>query len=590
MGHDKQRTRGQLGIVTASSIAIALGLAPGALANESQNGAPMVILNPGGGTAADGSDGLQVVLNGNTDWDGTANASDSVPEDGSDQVYAFDMSHWCCGGVGPMLNIGGQLVGEAGAASNESAPSWDSVTLVSSSGSAVSVPAAQNPQPALPADLPSAPTGTGSALFRYTTIQGGLTYTMERTATYTAGDPFWTDEYVFTIPAGNAAPVKFYLGGDAAVGNSDGNAFGLMVTQPRRVIYEVSNPTGIQLGFSETSGGGAFDHWFAGHYSDPYNDIDAGNNLDDSIDGTTHDDGIDIQWTLGSTPGTYTRSLRRIVTKAEPNVSASFAASEITAGASTDLSFVLVNTNAAQETGLGFTAALPSGMTVAGTGSTTCSGALTASAGDGSITLNSTTLAGAASCIVTVPVTAGQPGTYTLPFADITTTGTLKAQAGSAVLAVTGDPVPLPTPQPGPAPTAAPTTAPLQQVPVVVTPLAAPTTAVATGPGVSGLTRVVSRLQFDRAGRYTFIYEDSRTGKRIPMRRSSAIGYRELRRTYSAPVLRNTRPGRRLVIRAYLDPRRAKAAGNALRLRIILRESSGTLSEVSLGPDGRLSR
>lgn len=49
-----------------------------------------------------------------------------------------------------------------------------------------------------------------------------------------------------------------------------------------------------------------------GNFQDPYEGIRAGNDLPDTIDSadTTHDAGIQIQWTYGSTPGEYSRTMR----------------------------------------------------------------------------------------------------------------------------------------------------------------------------------------------------------------------------------------------------------------------------------------
>lgn len=119
--------------------------------------------------------------------------------------------------------------------------------------------------------------------------------------------------------------------------------------------------------------------------------------------------------------------------------------------------------------------------------------------------------------------------------------------------------------------------------------LRAPTTRTATTPALRGTTRRVHRLQFDEVGKYTFIYTNSRTGKRVAQRAGTAIGYRVLDRDCSAPVLDNSKAGRRLVLRSYMNPAAVRRAGDNLSLRIVLRRPDGTLADVAVGTDGTVS-
>ena len=73
----------------------ALLLPSSALAIESQHGADMVVINPGGGVLTDGSDGLQSVFNGYRGYKPTG-PSQAVPRTGSDQQFFARTGQWCC--------------------------------------------------------------------------------------------------------------------------------------------------------------------------------------------------------------------------------------------------------------------------------------------------------------------------------------------------------------------------------------------------------------------------------------------------------------------------------------------------------------
>lgn len=430
-------------IVAVVTMAWALA-AVNAFAAESQVGANMVVINPGGGRASNGSDGLQSVFNGMTGYK-PSTATFGVATPGADTQFFGGKGQWQIingasrGGSGPVLNIGGTAYGESGAAAYATPSAdanWSSITIVSTSGSAVSVPVGTT-------TLPSSPTGDGSAVIRYTVTTGGRTYTVERTITYLYPNSYFTDSYAFTIPDGNTAAVKFYLGGDAAPGDTD-SGDGLMVLTPRRSLFEVNSATTMYVGYSEVPDATAFDHWFVGTYNLPYSAIKGGTDLSDVVDGNDgHDAGMQIQWSLGSTPGTFSRALTVGANFQQVQIASRITKTEIEASATTSIEFQLVNLltaldTSADRTGLGFAYTLPTDLVVAGGLTSSCDGTLTNTAT--TITVTGIALAGnGGNCTVVVPVEAPN-GTYTIRDQSITASGGLATGYSVSSLVVHGPP------------------------------------------------------------------------------------------------------------------------------------------------------
>ncbi len=554
-----------------------LALAPPALADESQNGTDMVVINPGGGRLVNGSDGLQSVINGTLGFRpaGAPQPAFSVSATGSDQHFFANTGQWCCGGVGPQLNIGGTLIGESGASRNLNAQSWGatgSVQILETTGSAVRTAAGST-------TLPSTPTGDGTARIRYTTVQGGLTYEMERSIAYEYPNPYYNESYAFTIPAGNAAPVKFYIGGDAAPGDDD-DGRGVTVTSPRRVAYEVNENSGIFVAYGEIEGSTPFSHWFVGHYGAPYATINAGGDLADTADTASHDAGIDVQWTLPSTPGTYTRSMQTIVNFQTTGVTAGFPTTSVAAGQSTPLEFQIVNTLFTSATGLGFSLALPAGLTVAGAPTNSCGGTAAASIGATSVSLSGAAVSAAGNCTLSVPVT-GAAAAYTVNEQNMVVSGGLTKGFGSSTLTVAASATPPPAP-------ASPAPAPAPAAPGPASFLSPLEAGVGTGAGNRGRTRTVARVELEDTGRYTFIYTNRDTGKRLTQLPGSALGKRTLAKRASAPVLRNQTAGRRIVLRTYFAKKTLGTDASDIVIRVVRKAPDGTLSEVTLDSQGRL--
>lgn len=147
--------------------------------------------------------------------------------------------------------------------------------------------------------------GSGSFTSDLTAIVDGLTYVVHLTAKYTAPNSYFTQTYTVDIPAGNTKQVRLYTGYDTYLSGGDAGAG----------FYNVGPP--IQVGVTKdviealqyVSGPA-----WAGYASRQYRQITGstggwgqgyGTDYPDSIDpDPTTDNGIGVNWSFGSTPGT----------------------------------------------------------------------------------------------------------------------------------------------------------------------------------------------------------------------------------------------------------------------------------------------
>jgi MYXO-CTERM domain-containing protein len=301
-----KKIMGGLALAAVSAMVVA---AP-SYAAGSQGGAATVVLNPGGARLANGSDGIVVIINGLADGagitldDGNDNTSNmSVSADGSDQVYFAQVPQWCCSGVAPVLNIGGTAIGEAQAVAS-SGTSWDSITVVSTSG-AKELIANGSTDP-----ISSDDTGNATAEILYSVVVGGRTYTVNREISYTYPNTYYDEVWTVTIPSGNTAEVDFYLGGDAAPGGTDSGSSEVVTIDGKLHLREKNLDSGQYISYQQTAAASAWTHYFVGVYDLPYDAVLAGTDLDDSVLETGHDAGIQIQWSLGTAAGSYERQMR----------------------------------------------------------------------------------------------------------------------------------------------------------------------------------------------------------------------------------------------------------------------------------------
>jgi hypothetical protein len=404
--------------VAATALSVALGQSP-ALAYDDDHGIQQVVLNPGGGEATGGSDGLRIVLNQNP-----GDVDETVP--GSDQLYFAGTYQYCCGGVGPVLNVGGTPFGEAGASDYDEHDSWTTVSVVSTSGAVVRGVAG------------AATTGNGSAHLRYTADKGGRTYTVDRTVSYTYPNDYYTDSYAFTIPASNTDVVKFYKGGDTAPG-SDDTGYGIMLTDPVRSVISLNPDSHIQVGQREIAGNKPFDGAVSESYSAPYSTVTSGGDLGFSVTTASHDAGFMTQWNLGSTPGTQTWAQETFVNTQGASLTAAFRSATVAAGTSSLLDLNVVNTFLTPVNPIGYTFTLPSGLAVAtGAGTNGCGGTLSAVPGSRTITLSGGTVGAAANCLTSVRVVAASGGSYAIGASAATGLVGLANGVGSSGITVSG--------------------------------------------------------------------------------------------------------------------------------------------------------
>ena len=151
----------------------------------------------------------------------------------------------------------------------------------------------------------SSTTGSGSFTSALSAVIGGLTYTVHLTTTYTYPSDYFTQSYTVDIPAGNTGTVKLFTPYDTYLGGSDAGPgyfkagpppeVGVAGTDAVEAIRYVSGPA------------------WAGYASENFNNIVFGGNGYGPSFGTNYtnvinadpatDNGIGVNWSLGSTPG-----------------------------------------------------------------------------------------------------------------------------------------------------------------------------------------------------------------------------------------------------------------------------------------------
>ncbi|MFZ9857357.1 MAG: RCC1 domain-containing protein, partial [Roseiflexaceae bacterium] len=348
-----------------------------------------VWINSGGGVQTDGSDGIKLEFNGKYS--------------GGDEIYFANTTQYCCSGVsGVQLNIGGQLYGNAGAASGGSALAFDSLTIGELTGSAINN------------DVADGTTGDGSAVLTYTKDIGGLQYDLIRRIDYTAPNLYYTETFTINIPVGNTAMVKLYKGGDTAPGNSDSGR-ALYLPTPVKSVMSIEPSSGIVLGMREIaaeSNMSTFEGAVAIRYSDPFATVRAGGNLvapDGSSFGalnTTHDVGMYIQYDIGTADGTFTEENETFVAFQAVNLDAAWSSARVSSIGT--LNITLTNQMFGTQSGLGYTFTIPSPLTI-GDVDNGCGDSFNGSVSvvGNVITVSGVDMPELTSCVVTV--TVGRP-------------------------------------------------------------------------------------------------------------------------------------------------------------------------------------
>jgi LPXTG-motif cell wall-anchored protein len=147
----------------------------------------------------------------------------------------------------------------------------------------------------------------------YTKVVDSRTYTVARAITYTHPNNYYDETWTVTIPSGNTAVVKLFVGGDTAPGGSDNGNGKLRTVNGLNLIYSANPDSGQYLGYSESNAGSAWTQYYVGYYATPYQTIAAGGNLDNSVEEGDHDAGLQVQWTFSTAAGSYERTMRTTI-------------------------------------------------------------------------------------------------------------------------------------------------------------------------------------------------------------------------------------------------------------------------------------
>lgn len=101
-----------------------------------------------------------------------------------------------------------------------------------------------------------------------------------------------------------------------------------------------------------------------------------------------------------------------------------------------------------------------------------------------------------------------------------------------------------------------------------------------TTPAAGGL-QISQRFRIDGAGRYTFIYIDPVTGKRVRQLPRSRVGSRTLGKRYSAPVLVTRKSAADVTLVSVFGRTVPVKVRGRMALRIVLKKADGTLVDVT---------
>jgi len=360
-----------------------------------------VTINGGGGLLTDGSDGVQMQFN-------RPNCGESFKFVGKHNYYQDSPSEGC--DVGFSLNIGGtgytSFNGSRSSTALSNQSKFDTLAITNLTGSANTTGATT--------------TGDGSVVMTYVKTISGRRYEVRRTISYTYPNYYYTDVYDITIPAGNTAVVKLYKGGDTAP-NEDDQANDMLLTVPVRNIQSVNDGAGILIGMKEILqpvNMSTFEGAVGIYYNTPYSNVTAGNDIGFQNDPNRHDAGFMIQYTIGSTPGTYREENYTYAGFQKVNLEASWGTTlPIDVGDTTTLNLTMANAFLSSKTTLGYTFTLPANL-VLGATTNNCGGSVTVSGQ--TITLTGGSLNALTNCLVSVQVGSSTTGTYGFTAASAT--------------------------------------------------------------------------------------------------------------------------------------------------------------------------
>lgn len=386
----------------------------------------VVTINGGGGVATNGSDGIKMTFN--------------VARFGEQVRFRDDVFAYLGGEMGFHLNVGGTLYtsmnGSRASRELSGADTFDDLVIGNLTGTA--------------STSGGATTGDGSAVLTYTKTISTRVYTVVRSIKYTYPNRYYKESFKVIIPVGNSATVKLYKGGDTAPGQTpptgdyDKEAHGMLTLSPMRDVTSVETDSQAIFGMREvirSTSMSTFQGAVAQYYTHPYPSVVAGgdigeyaqNDLNDPTN--THDAGFMIQYTLGSTPGTYTVENLTYVGKQAVNLEATWL-DESVSGIG-HLYLTLNNSLLNNASGLGYTFTLPTGLVFGGINNT-CGATINVSG-------NTLTVSGAAvnaldNCVIDFDVGATANATYTVTSSSVSgLTGTgIENAVGKSSVTFTG--------------------------------------------------------------------------------------------------------------------------------------------------------
>lgn len=393
-----------LGIVLLLCLTPTIALRESVFAAEALT--TQVTINPGGGVLANGSDGQKLMFN-------VAPVSNYgvVKQAGENIWYANHPNFWgpaadySDGDAGIILAVGTTTFADYGDLGTNY---YTTKEILAYSGSTVKGT--------------TGGTGDGYLLLRYTAVTGGRTYTVDREITYTYPNPYMSETFTVTIPAGNTAEVKLYKGGDSAPGGQD-NAVGVVTNDPVRSAISIESTAGMILGMREVVKGDLYAA-SAKYWANDAAITKAGGNLVSSATSTTHDSGVNAQFNFGTTPGTYSKSLETFTGFQSTTIEARFDAPVV--NYTTVLSLLLTNTKNSTTSDIGYTFTLPSPMTITGaytSGCTSATGAalaISATVGASTIVVSGVDLNAFTLCNIAVPVAVPSEGIISISSANVT--------------------------------------------------------------------------------------------------------------------------------------------------------------------------
>mgnify|MGYP006282176543 CR=1 FL=1 len=448
--------RPRTAVLLAFLLALAALLPGTAFAGATQSGAPMVIINSGGGTASDGANGIAIVLNGYVRNRSNAfmGQADFAPYLGGDNLFFGANGSWGGPGSAPILvtgyqGLGGTMFG-AGGAAKYSGDDWTSVQVLETTGSAIQVASGTG---TLPATLP---TGSGSATIRYTATVGGHNYVLDRHVAYVYPETTYTDRYTVTIPDNPADPgAMLFVGGHATPGGWSRSYSSSLAAD--HTMYSFNNGSGVYLSLAAvgapftggwTANPGSADHAIEEGIPFPGDQARVPANCDTSNGATIVDgtfcvenvyEGLYGEWVMRN-HGTFVHEARFASGLLGQTATASFEDATLIEEETTHLDIHVRNTAFDTASGLELTFALPAGVTITGDPTNTCHGDVSRNATTVSLTGGS--VAGSGTCTIRIPVTAAV-GTHTVhshSAFSLLQPGSLKAGATSSTLTVTAKP------------------------------------------------------------------------------------------------------------------------------------------------------